>query len=59
MRRLGINKHALLYYDPSSPKRPAGWNPDPLYARLVERVKGAFWFELGEKESFDMLFIME
>ena len=57
MRRLGINKHALLYYDPSSPKRPAGWNPDPLYARLVERVKGAFWFELGEKESFDMLFM--
>ena len=57
MRRLGINKHALLDYDPSSPKRPAGWNPDPLYARLVERVKGAFWFELGEKESFDMLFM--
>ena len=55
-KRQKIDEDMLLYYDPSSPNRPAGWYPNLLYAQLVERVKGAFWFELGENESFDMLF---
>ena len=52
-----INEDMLLYYDPSQPNRPAGWRPDPLYARLVERVNGAFYFKVGETSTFDMFFM--
>ena len=57
MNTQGILDDMIAYYDPSSPNRPVWWRPNALNTRLVERVKGAFCFELGGKESFDMLFM--